>query len=218
MPEEQRVVIEAALTDDQRRSLGALAASPEAALPALAKVALDEWLGWLIADDRPASLTEISKRRTKALIGAGLLPSTPTAALIAQRLRLTLGQARYVVTALALESPAMSEAARAGLVQALTESLADAGTVDPLGLDDAAIARLRANAPIEFDAPRAAGELAAATHEEILNEEFSRAARFDIEDFRPPVIKRQTDSFVHVAVRPHVAVRIIQRLADAARP
>lgn len=215
MPDAQRVTFEIALSDDERRSIGAFGPSAEQALEVLAKVALREWLAWLIADDRPASLTEVSKRRTKALVDEHLLPGVPTAAVLAQRLRLTLGQARYVITALGLENPAATEATRASLVKALTDALADAGILDPAALSDAETAALRAGNSVAIDAPRAVGDLAAATHEEILNEEFGRTARFDIENFRPPKITRQTDAYVHISVRPHVAVRIVQHLSRA---
>ena len=86
------------------------------ALQALAEIAVREWLEWLIADDRPASLTEVSKRRVKALVESGLLPKLPTAPVIAQRARLSLGQARYIVSTLALEDPSGTLEARQGLV------------------------------------------------------------------------------------------------------
>lgn len=213
MPEVHHVALDVELSEDERRAINGFGLPPDQALAALGKAALEEWLAWLIANDRPASLTEISKRRIKALVNGRLLPSVPTAAVLAQRLRLTLGQARYVITALSLENPAATEAARIGLIRSLTAALADAGIADPIDLGEAAIARLRADNPVAIDAPRALGELAAATHEEILNEEFGRVARFDIEDFRPPKITRQTDAYVRISVRPHVAIRIIQRLS-----
>jgi hypothetical protein len=201
------------LSDAERQSLQNLSASPADALPRLARVALREWLAWLGADDRPASMTEAAKRRTKALLDERLLPEAPTAAIVAQRVRLTLGQARYIVSALALENPGGGEAVRVGLVAALSAALSDEGVADPEHLDAAAIGRLRGATALSFDAQRGIGDLAKATHEELLNEEFARSPRFDISNFDPPTITRRTEGFVHIEVAQHVAVAILQRLS-----
>jgi hypothetical protein len=159
-------------------------------------------------------LTEIAKRRVRSMAENGILTASPTAPVLAQRLRLTLGQARYIVSALALENPAMSAQARDGLAGRLVEELAKVGTPDPAAVDDTGMARLAADPrELSFDAPRYEGALAAATHEELLNEEFARSQRLNIEGFEPPSIRRRTDSYVRVTVRPHVALAIWRRLS-----
>jgi hypothetical protein len=186
------------------------------ALPALASVALREWLEWLVADDRPASLTEVSKRRVKALVNDGILPKIPTAPVIAQRTRLTLGQARYIVSSLALEDPAASIEAREGLIRRLREALQAAQVEDPEALDQAAIDRIATSQTnVILDVPRHEADLAAATHEELLNARFSASDRLDIDEFEPPRKRRRTDSYVQLELRPHVAVTILQRLVRA---
>jgi hypothetical protein len=185
------------------------------ALPILALVALREWLEWLVADDRPASLTEISKRRVKALVDAGLLPQIPTAPVIAQRTKLTLGQARYIVSSLALEDPAATSAVRDGLVGRLRDALVERGVANPDELDQAGIDAISGNPDIVFDVPRAEADLASATHEELLNARFSESKRLEIDEFEPPSKRRRTDSYVQIVLRPHVAVEILQRLSKA---
>jgi hypothetical protein len=182
------------------------------ALPNHAEVALREWLDWLVADDRPASLTEVSKRRVKALVDAGLLPKIPTAPVIAQRTRLTLGQARYIVTSLALEDPTATAALRDGLVGRLRDALNAAGVSNPDDLDEPGIDAISSNPDIVFDVPRSEADLASATHEELLNARFSVSNRLEIDEFEPPVRHRRTDSYMQILIRPHVAVEILQRL------
>ena len=185
------------------------------ALQALAEIAVREWLEWLIADDRPASLTEVSKRRVKALVESGLLPKLPTAPVIAQRARLSLGQARYIVSTLALEDPSGTLEARQGLVGRLRAALKDAGVPDPDHLDERGIESIARNPSIEFDVPRSEAELAAATHEELLNARFSVSGNLRIDAFEPPRRRRRTDSYVALSLRPHVAASILQRLLAA---
>jgi hypothetical protein len=212
-----RLTIEVELPETHASAVRALGEHPvDDALRGLASVALREWLEWLVADDRPASLTEVSKRRVKALVDGGLLPKIPTAQVIAQRARLTLGQARYIVSALALEDPAASAEARNGLMRRLREALASAGISDPEKLDQAGIDALATGAQnVILDVPRHEAELASATHEELLTERFSDLDRLDIDEFEPPRRRRRTDSYVSLELRPHVAVIVLQRLGRA---
>lgn len=206
------------LTDAQDAAITAVAGrtDPEG-VSALARVALDEWLRWLVADDRPASLTELTKRRIKALLQAGLLPQPPTAAVLALRARLTLGQARYILGALALENPATGAEAAAGLISHLRAALAMIGVADPNTLDNDAIERLATGHDVRFDAARPEADLATATHEEILNERFHATHELDIDNLQPPTVKRRTDSYVQLTMRGHVAVAILRRLEGKRR-
>lgn len=212
-----RVTISVDLPDIQVSAVQALGdQSVDEALRGLASVALREWLDWLVADDRPASLTEVSKRRVKSLVDGGLLPKIPTAQVLAQRARLTLGQARYIVSTLALEDPSASAETRSGLTRRLLEALGNAGIEHPDELDQAGINALATDAQnVVLDVPRHEAELAAATHEELLNERFSDSDRLDIDEFEPPRRRRRTDSYVSLELRPHVAVTILQRLGRA---
>jgi hypothetical protein len=183
------------------------------ALPLLAAVATREWLEWLVADDRPASLTEVSKRRVKGLVDEGLLPPIPTAPVIAQRTRLTLGQARYIVASLALENPTAMGEVRDGLIGRLRTAIEAIGIERPDDLDEEAVRKISVSVDeVVFDVPRAEADLASATHEELLNARFSSSHKLDIDTFLPPSRKRRTDSYVQLDLRPHVAVQILQRL------
>jgi hypothetical protein len=190
--------------------------SLEDALPILAGIAIREWLEWLVADDRPASLTEVSKRRVKALVDGGLLPKIPTAPVIAQRTKLTLGQARYIVSSLALEDRTAGGAIRDGLAGRLRIAIEAVGIADPDNLSADRIREISvSDDDVVFDAPRAEGDLASATHEELLNAQFSDSKRLEIDAFPPPTKRRRTDSYVQLVLRPHVAVQILQRLVKA---
>jgi len=215
---EYQIAFSAGLSDTQVGAITSLAgrASPDA-VTALARIALDEWLQWLVADDRPASLTEVSKRRIRALLEAHLMPSPPTAPVIALRARLSLGQARYVVSALALENPASGAEATAGLVRHIRTALHAQGIDDPSNLSQAQIEALAMGNDLAFDAPRAEASLAAATHEEILTERFGAGDDLRMIDaFQPPRVKRRTDSYVRLTLRPHVALAILERLGGPA--
>jgi hypothetical protein len=214
MPEIE-VAFAAELPESEIRAITMLAgrSTPEA-VSALAHIALDEWLQWLVADDRPASLTELSKRRIRALLEARLLPGPATAPVLALRARLTLGQARYIVSALELENPASGTEAAAGLARHLSAALAQMGIDHPETLTEAQINALAMGNDAVFDAPRAEANLAAATHEELLNEKFQQLHDLSIIDgFQPPKVTRRTDSYVRLSLRPHVAVAILRRLA-----
>lgn len=214
MPE-LKVAFAAELTDSEVSAITTLAgkSTPEA-VSALAQIALDEWLRWLVADDRPASLTELSKRRIRALLEARMLPEPATAPVLALRARLTLGQARYIVTALALENPASGTEAAAGLARHLSGALSVLGVAHPDRLTEAQIDALAVGNDAIFDAPRAEANLAAAIHEELLNEKFQGTDDLRIIDgFQPPKITRRTDSYVRLSFRPHVAVAILNRLS-----
>lgn len=187
--------------------------SLEDALPILADIAIREWLEWLVANDRPASLTDVSKRRVKALVDGGLLPPIPTAPVIAQRTKLTLGQARYIVASLAMEDPTAGGAIRDGLEGRLRAALEAVGIANPDSLGADRIGAISVGEDdVVFDAPRAEGDLASATHEELLNAQFSDSKRLEIDAFPPPVKRRRTDSYVQLVLRPHVAVQLLQRL------
>ena len=211
--EPREVVLTARLNAQQRSALDALGGNGDDGLAALAGVALSEWLDWLAAEDRPASLTELAKRRVKALLGAGLLPTLPTAPVVAQRVRLTLGQARYVVSTLALENPGASAEARDGLAGRLRAKLLEANVPEPDGLDAAGIEELsRIESELRFDAPKSEGVLALAVHEELLSERFATSHELNIDRFQAPRVKRRTDSYVAIELRPHVAGAILARL------
>jgi hypothetical protein len=218
--EQHDVHFEIALTETQAAAIRALGDKPvDVAMPSLAKVAVAEWLDWLVADDRPASLTEVSKRRVKALIDAGLLPQIPTAPVIAQRARLTLGQARYIVASLALENPGATAEARDGLLGRLRAALTAAGVANPSDLTPSQIRAISTEpTSVQFDVPKNEADLATATHEELLNARFSASKRLEIDEFEPPSRKRRTDSYVQLTLRPHVAVEILQQLERAGRP
>jgi hypothetical protein len=208
------VRFEADLTDaeaDAVRALGGM--SVDSAVAELARVATAEWLGWLAANDRPASLTEQSKRRVKALMDANLLPRLPTAPVIAQRTRLTLGQARYIVASLALENPSGTAETRRGLAKRLEEGLVAAGIRNADQLTKEQIdALVRDPRTVQFDAPRTEAEFALALHEELLNLRFSESDRLEINKFEPPSRQRRTDSYSTLSMRPHVAVELLQAL------
>jgi hypothetical protein len=210
----KRFQVEVDLSASQASAVKALGDRSVAdALPRLAAVATREWLEWLVADDRPASLTEVSKRRVKGLVDEGLLPPIPTAPVIAQRTRLTLGQARYIVSSLALEDPAGTAAVREGLIGRLREAIESARIQEPDELEETEIQALAVSEDeIVFDVPRAEADLAAATHEELLNARFSSSQKLEIDTFPPPTRKRRTDSYVQLDMRPHVAVQILQHL------
>jgi hypothetical protein len=214
MPEIE-VAFAAELTDAEIGAITTLAGrNTREAVSALAAIALDEWLQWLVADDRPASLTELSKRRIRALLEARLLPEPATAPVLALRARLTLGQARYIVTALELENPASGTEAATGLARHLSGALAVLGVEHPERLTEAQIDALAIGNDAVFDAPRAEANLAAATHEELLNEKFQATNDLRIIDgFQPPKVTRRTDSYVRLSLRPHVAIAILKRLA-----
>lgn len=208
------VQFEAELTDVEAAAVRALGGMTlDAAVSELARVAIAEWLGWLAADDRPASMTEQSKRRVKALMDARLLPRIPTAPAIAQRTRLTLGQARYIVASLALENPSGTAETRRGLRERLDEGLVAAGIADADRMTKAQIdALVRDPRTVQFDAPRTEAELALALHEELLNLRFSESNRLEINKFEPPARQRRTDSYSTLSMRPHVAIEILQEL------
>ena len=215
---DHRVAFAIKLPAAQEAAVRGLGDKPiEKSLEALACLALTEWLEWLVADDRPASLTEVSKRRVRSIVDGGLLPKIPTAPVIAQRARLTLGQARYIVTALALENPAGTTEARNGLVLRLEAALHGASIPDPRNLDAAGIAAL-VGPPVVIDVPRQWADLASATHEELLNEAFSDSNELDIRKLEPPIRRRRTDSYVEFSMMPRVAVAIFQRLCAAGMP
>jgi hypothetical protein len=209
-----QVQVDARLRRPQREALAALGNTNFAeGLASLAEVALQEWLDWLAAEDRPATLTELAKRRAKALLDAGLLPALPTAPVVAQRMRLTLGQARYIVNTLALENPAASAQTREGLAGRLRRALGTVGVPNPDALDAAAIDALKnIEQDLQFDAPKAEGVLALAVHEELLNERYAALQELNIAAFQAPKVKRQTDSYVRIVVRPHVAASILARI------
>ncbi len=213
----KRLELDTDLSGAQSAAVRALGdKSIEDALPIVAGIAMREWLEWLVADDRPASLTEVSKRRVKALVDGGLLPQIPTAPVIAQRTRLTLGQARYIVSSLALEDPAAAAAVRDGLIGRLRTAIELIGIVDPDHLGASAIREIAVkDDDVVFDVPRAEGDLASATHEELLNAQFSDSHRLEIDKFPPLIKHRRTDSYVQLVMRPHVAVEILQRLLAA---
>jgi hypothetical protein len=216
----QPIRIEFDLPAAQSGAVQALGDKPlSEALPALATIALREWLDWLVADDRPASLTEVSKRRVKALVEAELMPRIPTAPVIAQRTRLTLGQARYIVSSLALEDPSAVGIIRDGLIARLRAAIQEIGIKDPDKLGEGGIREI-ATSPLQvvFDVPRSEGDLASATHEELLNARFSESNRLEIDEFEPPSKRRRTDSYVELSIRPHVAVAILQRLLKEVEP
>jgi len=148
------------------------------------------------------------------MLDAGLLPPLPTPPVIAQRARLSLGQARYIAAALALESPAASAETRAGLADRLKAFLIESGAVEPENMTKAQIDQLASAGPavVAFDAPRAEGELAMALYEELLSERYAATHELDINGFEPPSRKRRTDSYVQITVRRHVAVTMLQRL------
>lgn len=215
VPDDIRVELSPTLDEGERATIAALGSKPVAeAAKVVAALALAEWVAWLAADDRPASLTELAKRRVKAMVDAGLLPPLPTAPVIAQRARLTLGQARYIAAALALESPAASAETKAGLADRLTAALVASGVAEPAHLTDAQITELLNDdkPDLKFDAPRAEGELALALHEEILNERYSTTRTVDINGFEPPSLKRRTDSYLTISVPRNVAATLLRRL------
>ena len=212
----QQVCLEIDVAESQRAAVQTLGDKRlEEALPGMAALALREWLDWLMADDRPASLTELAKRRVRSMVDEGLLPRIPTAPVVAQRTRLTLGQARYIVTALALEDPAASAEAREGLIQRLRDALGGAGVTDPDELTEDDISALALGESLVFDAPRYESDLAVATHEELLNERFSESQRLNIDDFEPPRARRRTDAYVQLIMRRHVAASVLKRLTRA---
>jgi hypothetical protein len=215
----QQVTFEVELSDAQEQALLGLGGKEASqALADLSRIALTEWLGWLIADDRPASLTELGKRRVRALVEGHLLPRIPTAPVVAQRVRLTLGQARYIVSSMALEDPLASSETRDGLIHRLRDALVAAGVGAPDTLPPEKIKEISTDpANVEFDVPRDEADLALATHEEILNDKFSSSSRLEIDAFEPPQRRRRTYSYAQLEVRPHVAVEILQRLITEAK-
>jgi hypothetical protein len=215
VPEETRVEFTQTLSDPERATLAALGTKPAAeAAAAVAALALGEWIAWLGADDRPASLTELAKRRIKAMVDAEVLPARPTAAVIAQRARLTLGQARYISAALALESPGASAEAKAGLADRLEGELTRSGVADPAHLTQEQIDELLGddNPNLRFFAPRADGELAKAQYDEHLNERFNATGTVEINRFEPPSVKRRSDSYVSIEIPRNVAATLLRRL------
>lgn len=213
--EHHSVQVEIDLTDQQAAALRALGDKPlPNALHDLATVASTEWLEWLVADDRPASLTEVSKRRVRALVETQLLPQMPTAPVIARRVRLTLGQARYIVASLAFENPQASDATRDELARRLREVLGHEGI--PTNPTAEQMEELKNKEDdVRFDATRREGDLASEVHDELLNARSADRGQLWIDEFQPPTITRKTASYVRLKIRPHVSVSILRALQRA---
>lgn len=177
-------------------------------LAVMASAALQEWLDWLVGANRPASLTDVSMRRVRALVDQGILTKSPSALAIAQRTGLTLGQARYVSSSLASDAP--SGAMRQDVMERLEGALKDAGIDDPDSVDVTSLER--DTRFIEVGLPRHAAELAVAAYEAILDSMFDGTTPVDLDQWESPTEKRYGRSHVKLGLRPHVAVKIVQKL------